>query len=224
MYVSKIQSLTHLALLCLLGVSWSCSAEAAPMQASMTFGSTGTIGTQGLTGTPAVAFRGIENGLFTSSDQFSIGEFVVNPASAGSVSRYDKAPFEIDLNIGQVNGSAPTPNAPIRIFGNLSGTVSAAGPSSLSASFEDVIMPTWPPIPPEYANPVQIGDLTLHTLMEFGGVPLNAANGGTTPVQARIDAYPAPEPATAIIFLLLFAAAARIRRRPIPSLGFAPSK
>jgi hypothetical protein len=103
------------------------------------YSTTGVIGTDGVTGAPAVTFRGVVDGTMTTGTPLSLGAFGVTPPGEGTTT-YHQTPFTIDYHATSVAGSTPSPNEVGELHGLLSGTVSASGQSSLVAAFDHVVI------------------------------------------------------------------------------------
>src|SRR5947208_872832 len=101
------------------------TAAASPIAVAETFQTSGTVGTEGVSGSPVVSFHGVDAGSLTTGTPFDFGQFVAAPAPGGESTTYVQTPFQILFETRTIDGAAPAPNAtPIAIKGWLNGTVS----------------------------------------------------------------------------------------------------
>lgn len=183
----------------------------------VTYRTSGTIDSAGVTGTEAVRFLpGM--GVADSATPFALGSFEVTPPSDGSVTRYDRTPVMIVFWTQAVNGAAmggqggagaePTP-----VGGWLSGTVGGDRPADLAMAFDQGVQAADPrydhpqliPLPPMPAGSSLSdgGAGSVGTLSVLGGQSIFTLKlaGGSTPVEAQVDLAPnVPEPASWWIF------------------------
>ena len=71
------------------------SAQASPIQTTVTFNTIGSVDSFGVTGTPVVSFQGASNGTMTTGSPFSLGHFQISAPPAGETSTYLNIPFQI---------------------------------------------------------------------------------------------------------------------------------
>jgi hypothetical protein len=190
-------------------------ASADPITLNETYSTTGTIYTPGVTGTPVVSFQGVENGSMTTGSPFNLGQFVVQMPSSGSATTYVNTPFTVSLDVKSVNGAPSPQDAGFKMSGNLSGTVSGSGQSTLTATF----FPPYALFPEREFNPpfagwpsFQTGQWMNHIIPPGDNLPwsdpqlwsvsLPATSGGATPVMAldTLTPTPVPEPSAWITF------------------------
>jgi hypothetical protein len=172
------------------------------LTSSMSYTTLGNIGTQGVTGVPIISFNGVDNNQFTAPSSFSLGSFHVGGLLPGQSTTYNNTPFQITFETNTVNGSTPVPNqTPIVINGVLNGTISGSSQSSVVATFDTTSLPQFQT--GLYQNTLNIFDNPVSL------VPMTT-NGGLTTAEAQIlvqsvNPPPAPEPATAAIFVMAIA-------------------
>lgn len=203
--------------------------EPLPTKVGPTFGFTteGTIGTAGLTGSPAVSFRGNEGDSFattttifsntfeaSSADNIKLGDFVV-AAAGGGAATYRGTPFEVAVRVTSIDGLAlPGDDGRVVLRGVLDGSVSATGEPDLVARFENASdMPLY-----ESTFFFESGD-QWHLLYVPTILSLSTASAvdGQFAVLANdyIRPAPVPEPAALATFLVIAGLGLRshLRRR-----------
>ncbi len=133
-------------------------AEGGAMSHVIDYSTTGTIDTNGTTGSPVVSFQGINDGVVQTPPSafrpahysfpipqgygsiLPLGQFDIAPESGNTPTTYDNAKFDIALTIRSIDGQ-PSPTGPITVNlqGVLNGSVPVLGQSStLSAVFGQV--------------------------------------------------------------------------------------
>ena len=171
----------------------------------ITYSTSGTVDPTGIVGTPAVSFKGVDNGSLTPGSPFDLGQLIVTTPASGAITSYAETPFHIVFQIDTIDGSTPNLNeTPVVISGRLSGTV---GPGQLAeASFSPYEVPVvglpLTPTPIVFQTGNQIYSLNISGLTEF---PLeSSAAGAPTTVQGELDYLPIniPEPASFAVFLV----------------------
>lgn len=208
-------------LVCQLWASQAATAN--PIAIDESFTTTGTVGTDGLSGSPAVTFQGVTNGVAISGTPFGLGQFVVTPPSEGTTT-YNGVKFTIDFQAHTVAGGAIPPGSVGHLEGILDGTISSSGASTLVARFTPIPVPTAEPWESLTPQPTFRTGGFISTLMplptEFDGIPLTPSGTGSTffPVLSNIvitPAPPIPEPGTLAIFASALGAIAvrRLRKR-----------
>lgn len=171
----------------------------------VSYNTSGTIGSDGITGTPnTISFNSVANGVFLSPSQFSMGDFLVAPLGDGQKATYKDTPFSISIFVKDVDGKTPTSSDPIVVTGVLNGDVVGPNQSSVKATFNKL----------DIKNPVFItGDLTNTLSLPPGETWLvpSTNHGGLTSAQGQMETVytatntPAPEPATLTIFAVAIA-------------------
>ena len=181
-------------------------ASATPMNASMSYQTVGVVGLDAA-GAPTnpIQFNGISNGAMTTSAPFSLGDFEISSLPNGFGTQGINLPFTIIFSIKSIDGLVPKINeTPILIKGWISGTLSETGQSQLNASFDLGPQFSYPKyFNPRVAPPFQTGDLmnTLNLVSSSELIALSPTTGGRTPIEARLDATPIPEPTSFLVFL-----------------------
>ncbi|HEU5116446.1 MAG TPA: PEP-CTERM sorting domain-containing protein [Isosphaeraceae bacterium] len=180
----------------------SASPSESSLSSLMQFGTSGQIGTTGITGPNVISYVPVGSGSFTTPSAFSLGTFVVGYQPQGTVTSYDHTPFSITYTAQKVNGTVPTPNeTPITITGFLNGSVSGPDQSNVVATFDPIATPNF--ITGDYANTLSVLDPQVSL------VP-STTNSGQTTAQAHLEVVAAPsaavpEPATIAFFLTTIA-------------------
>jgi hypothetical protein len=177
----------------------SASPSESSLSSLMQFGTSGQVGTTGITGPNVISYVPVSSGSFTTPSAFSLGTFVVGYQPQGTTTTYDHTPFSITYTAQKVNGDVPKPNeTPITITGFLNGSVSGPDQSNVVATFDPIGTPNF--ITGAYANTLSVLDPQVSL------VP-STTNSGQTTAQAHLEvvAAPIPEPATIALFLTTIA-------------------
>jgi hypothetical protein len=179
-----------------LAIAAIAAATSSPAANIVSYHTTGSVGTSGVSGPGAVGYTPIGGGSFADPSQFSLGEFLVPGLADGQTTTFSHTPFEIHMAITGVNGAAPAPPVPpIAMTGELNGSFSGANQSNVIATFLDVNPPSF-----------LVGNLSLMLSLknpELSLVP-STSNGGRTTIQAYLVSCgpTVPEPATISLFLV----------------------
>jgi hypothetical protein len=176
------------------------AAGAAQMTSGLAYGTTGSIGTDGMLGMPAVRFHGVDHWTQGLGALFSLGEFEVSAPSDHQTTTYAGTPFTLTYN-DQSDPGAP----PLVAQGNLFGTVSGSGQPNLLATLDGQ---SFLLDPSESGLQYRTWD-AIHTLVL--NLPLNV-NQAQTPVMGRFDVVPSPEPSSWVLFLAAAASVGLLRR------------
>lgn len=184
--------------LALLFTAWL--APEASANTLVTYSTSGTIESSGVTGAPVISFDSATNGGFSAPSAFGLGDFVVAGLQDGESTTYTDTPFHITFTVNQVNGETLTPNeSPVTLSGVLNGTVTGPNQSTVVAKFDANTSPTFMTGP--FANTLSVFDNPLSL------VP-STTNSGRTSAQAYLNnqASPpgggneVPEPASILLF------------------------
>lgn len=223
------------ALVCLVSFAlvagWVGQSWASPLQTTITYDTSMTIGTQGVTGTPVVGFQGITGGTVTSPTptplgQFSdpvpvgygsnvpLGSFTLTAPPSGTSTTYKDTPFLMTFKVDSVGGDVTTAQPQsFTVQGALSGTIDGYGHSDLRAGFSAAGM--GPPFMPDFgAGGFAAGGLTFElTTPNFAP----SLAGGVTPISGvLVSSESVPEPGSLWVFLAVSAgplAWRRLRRK-----------
>jgi hypothetical protein len=175
----------------------------------MDYNTTGSIGSQGITGNPVVSFRGVEDGSLTTGNRFALGQLVINPLPDGVRTDYRDTPFEIQFSAKTIDGVVPSVNeTPNVLHGFLSGWVVGSDYSNLRASFIPDPYPSTTnpggPLPLDYHAPFRIESLTVALWPEPLSSSLNpsGSNDGRMTLQGTLSVYATPEPTSIVVFSL----------------------
>jgi len=175
-------------------------AQATVAQASpvINYSTSGTIDSDGVTGTPIISFNSVLNSSFDSPSSFSLGDFQVAALPDTQTTKYTNTPFHITFLVNSVDGSAPNPNeTPIQVSGVLNGSITGGRQSHVVAKFDPISNSDF--ITGKFSNTLSITDNPL-TL-----VP-STTNSGQTSAQAFLMSTPSvPEPSTIALFLTAMA-------------------
>jgi len=178
----------------------------------MTFSTSGTVGSAGVTGPQVLTFKGAENAKLVVGEDFTLGEFVVSRPPGGPMTTYSSTPFSIGFSVGTVDGVAPSPNTiPVTVRGRFDGTQNETpiNPYRFYGSLPLVAIVAFP----EFANsnqPVSFTPITP-TFQAGGSLYKLVVNPDISPeigssrliVRGRIQPVPIPEPTTVVAFGLL---------------------
>ena len=158
-----------------------------------------SIGSTGITGTPAINFVPVTGVSYLSPSNLSFGSFQVSALPTGQSTTYVNTPVSINFTADSVNGQPVNPNqTPITISGVLNGTITGANQSSVIATFA-----------PPSKSVFQTG-LYSNTLSSLDS-PLRIApsSSGSTTAQGLITATTitaaVPEPSTIAVFAVMLA-------------------
>ena len=158
-----------------------------------TYSTTGTILSDGISGTNAISYNPVATGSFLAPSSVGLGEFVVSTLPADASTIYDHTHFQVIYNPLTVGGADyPTDRAPVTLTGTLTGTVTG-NQSNVVATFDPI------------KNPVFTANDTYLSTLSVTNNPLNlvpASAGGRTTIQASVTTsgpVPAPEPTTMAI-------------------------
>ena len=173
------------------------SAAGVRADAIMSYTTSGSIDSAGVSGPGIISFIPVSNGAFNAPSAFSLGDFQVAALPDNQSTTYTNTPFHITYLANSVNGVAPDPNeTPIQVSGVLNGDISGANQSNVVATFD--------PLPKSafqtgaYKNTLKILDSPLSL------VP-SSTNNGQTSAQARLDTVPVPEPTSIALFVTTLA-------------------
>jgi hypothetical protein len=181
----------------------------------MTYTTTGSIGTTGISGSPIVSFQGVTDGSLTTGMPFDLGTLVVTPPVSGPWPTYNEAPFQINFTVDTVNGS---PVMSGQTSFTIGGSVYTSPGLGLIAQL-DVFAPFKGSPDQEHpaVSPIifQIGSNTLDLYPAVSLFNLGQAGsaGGPVTVQGEVDALNTPEPSTLLIFVVCGAVAIVRRAR-----------
>jgi hypothetical protein len=184
----------------LLGTSSRVSkAEAIPPTYPYRYETSGTIGSEGVSGSPVISFRAVDDAQLAGI--FSLGEFVTGYPNSGTTT-YANTSFQIDFTLQDFGK--------IRFTGVLNGSVDIDGKSSVVATFDlsHAIMVSGPGAQEAEAFLIQIARLN-----EGRTLTLTAPckDCGVTRILAQ--ATPTPEPASIAFFAAAFGGLALLGHR-----------
>lgn len=193
-----------------LGLATVSEASMSPAQSAkvlMSYATSGTIDSSGVSGTPVVSFNSVPSGQFTTPSSFSLGEFMVSALPGGVSTTYTNTPFSITYLVSTVDGQPiEAATQPIVLTGTINGTVSGASQSDLMVNFDST------PIPAFETNNYSNTLVNLDTSLTL--VP-STTNGGRTTAQSLLVVQPVPEPASIVVFGLGTAGLVWYRRRRV---------
>jgi len=188
----------------------SSTEAAASVKSLMDYGTSGTIDSTGVNGTPVISFNSVATGSYTAPSSFSLGEFLVAALPKGASTTYNNTPFHITYLANKTDGSVPTVNGtPVTLNGVLNGTLTDASQSNVVATFDK-----------EKIDPFQVGAFnnTLNVVDKSLSLVPSTTNGGRTTAQGQMlvtgvhSGPPVPEPSTIAVFLTAMAGLG-LRRR-----------
>ncbi len=182
----------------------------------LTYSSDATINSTGMSGPQAVQFLG-GSGTVAAGMPFSLGSFVVNAASDGSITQYNMTPVTIWYQTQAINGVSTAGKdgmfaAPMEIHGWLEGRA-GAGLNGVSLILDQGIQPDdpayyqprlLPPLPASSGIGASDGTSPLGTLsLDYRHSVLNlGSDGEPAELDAEVNLTPSvPEPASYLIFL-----------------------
>jgi len=183
-------------------------AEASPV---VNYTTSGTIDSNGVTGTPVISFNSVLNSAFESPSSFSLGDFQVAALPPGQKATYTNTPFHITYLVNSVDGSEDDKPS-LRISGVLNGTIGGANQSDVRAmfdpitnanfqtgSFSNALSITDNPLTlvPSTTNSGQTSAQAFLTSKMTDTPPDSGGGGGSTPS--------VPEPSTIALFLTTLA-------------------
>ena len=210
-----------------LMLAGSNQVNAAIIHPQVDFVTSGTIDPSGRTGVAAVRFIS-SAGITDASSPFSLGAFVIEPPSDGTMTRYDRTPVLISYATRAIDGTSTAgadgmPAQPLALRGWLSGTVGGGEPGHIWLSLDQGVQPTdpnyyQPRLLPPFPAGSSLGVGSPGTLSLMGGKSVIELNlfGGSTPIEAQINLAPnVPEPASYLVFLGVVAGCIYKRRRSI---------
>lgn len=179
----------------------ACTAASGRADAILSYDTSGSIDSTGVTGPGVISFVPISSNSFNSPSGFSLGEFQVAALPAGQSTTYTDTPFHITFLVNTVNGSTPDPNeTPIQVSGMLNGTITGGDQSSVVATFDPISDPTF--LTGNFKNTLTIPNNPLSL------VPHSTLSGRTS-AQANLDTTvvqnPIPEPTSIAMFLTTLA-------------------
>jgi hypothetical protein len=122
-------------------------------------------------------FQGVPYASMTTGSSFTLGKFGVaaTPDGDGSAT-YTNVPFHIAFRVQSLDGAAPSPNdTPVTLSGRLNAVLTDGQITSLTAQFTHAQVPGGPPPYPTTVNPFQIGDYKGYlniTSTGDGGTPI----------------------------------------------------
>jgi len=193
-------------------------AESSAIASRIDFGTTGSVGSVGITGAPVVRFEGMDDGHLTTESPFDLGRFVVAPLGPGTSTTYHFTPFDVSFAARSVDGIPTGGVAPTVLHGWLDGTVSGDVASKIRIVMVEQIPSEDSALPPYLIPPFRIGGL-LTTLSEGPGGLGSLVSGSATPLEGvlRSDPLPSPAPEPTTIALFAGVAALGIARRGLRS-------
>jgi len=179
------------------------TAASAHADAIISYDTSGSIDTTGVTGSPVISFNSISGNSFNSPSGFSLGQFQVAPLQGTQSTTYVDTPFHITFLVSSVDGNKPSPNeTPIQVNGVLNGTVTGGNQSSVVATFDPISNPKF--MTGNFSNILSIPNnpLSLVPNSTLGGLTSAQANLQTT----AVNTPPAiPEPTSVAMFLTTLA-------------------
>jgi hypothetical protein len=180
-------------------VAWAASQGLA---SPITYGTTGTIDSSGVTGANVVGFANLsQQNLPDAGTTFlSLGNFQVTGRQDGGTTSYSNTPFSITFQVDGANGKADPNLTPIVINGTLSGAVNGLN-SNVLATFNPISNPTFTDGGNTYTLSFPPGYTTRPLV--FAG-----SNTGESSAELEISvnaAPPIPEPSTIALFLTTLA-------------------
>lgn len=186
-----------------LGLVVGASAAARAEAIGMTYSTSGSIGTTGISGPGVISFNSVANGNFdvpTTSNprNFSLGDFLVAALPEGQTTTYTNTPFKVTYLSNLVAGKAPDVNeTPIVLTGTLNGQITGGAQSNVVAKFDNATPSVFRTGP--FIDTMAVSGLSLSL------VP-STSRGGITTAQASMSIAPAspiaaPEPTSIALFL-----------------------
>jgi hypothetical protein len=191
----------------------------------------------GVSGSPAVSYQSVTgatvNTLATATygavlnpapsgvgSALSLGAFTFQPPAGGGTTTYDNTPFYLSVTVNSLNGNTQAANPSTYVVdGYLTGTISATGSSSFTASF---LTPDWmaTTFPAGMIGSFSSGGFDTFLSIPTGSVGINDPSGiptgGVALLGGIITEQAAPEPSSVVILGLLavgHVAAVRLRNR-----------
>lgn len=194
-----------------LGLGVASTAQASPIVNQVTYSTSATIETQGVTGTPVVSFQGVTNGTLTTGQPFDLGKFVIGDPQPGTVTNYSYTPYELTLKITSVNGApVSSSEGTISIPGSLYGSIVSGGGSWLVPFLGGYTLPVegqGPPLPFQgvIAPPFSTGNLINY--LSLGPTAPDPTQRVESLQGILNQTNPVPEPGTVTFFVVSVAAA-----------------
>jgi hypothetical protein len=168
-------------------------ARADAIPASLTYDSTGSF----TSASPTIRFEGVTGASFGNGPNLAVGQFVISPPPAGSIT-YDDIPFAFTVRVPQLDKVVPdTPPAyyhtyyvgTIEVQGHFNGTVQSNGQSNVIATFDFLgrgSVAIYPEDHVVYDFPIPLADLKLPPSLALD----SSSRGAATPVTIEV----VPEP------------------------------
>lgn len=208
MHHAATSSVVAIAALMMLGTSARLSAS--PIETPISYSTSGSVDSFGVSGQPIVIFQGIQYGSLTTGSSFSLGQFSIAATPGGGSATYTDIPFQIALRVQSVAGAAPSPNdTPVQLTGTLSAVLTDGQITSLTTRFSlSTAFGGAQPSYPSSIMPFRIGDY-------MGYLNVTSTGDGGAPIQAMLNVAQVPEPSSMIVFaaaLGLFAVRSRRAR------------
>ena len=208
-----VRFLALVALLCTIGHRPS---EASGIIASIEYTTTGTIGTDGMAGSPVISFQGVDDGrLTTGGTPFKLGDFFVSMPEPGTTTKFDHTPFTLTFTAKSVDGLALPDLNPISLNGSLIGSIGEDGQANILYYSDGYgYIPEKPPLFPTNFPPFEMGKLLNFLSIDEGRITESRFVYGSTSLYAAIEsAEVVPEPSTAAIFVCLVSSLMLVRPR-----------
>lgn len=176
----------------------------------------GTIGDEGINGTPAVRFAGVAAGTTTGPEAFRLGDFVIDALPEGASTTYDRTPFRIELKAFSIDGRVPSPGeGHPTLWGEIRGTITGSDFSSLVVKIRPIaILPEGPY--PFYTETVPAGvllNLADSIASNDWTLPLSPSSSGRslTTVSGYLAVSSAPEPSSLVTLTIVAAGLGLVR-------------
>jgi hypothetical protein len=220
-----------IAMLLILGTA----AQADPI--NINYSTSMVISDIGVSGSPAVNYQGVTgatvNTLATATygavldpapsgvgSALSLGAFTFHSPTGGGTTIYDNTPFYLSVTVNSVNGNTQAANpSTYTVDGYLTGTVSATGSSSFTASF---VRPDWlaPTFPAGLIGSFSSGGYDTFLSIPSGSIGINdpsgTSTGGVALLGRILTEQAAPEPSSVVVLAMLavgHVATVRLRNR-----------
>ena len=195
-----------LALVALLSAIGHRTSVASGIIANIEYSTTGTIGTEGMTGSPVISFQGVDDGaLTTGGTPFKLGDFFVSQPEGGSTTTYDFTPFNMTLTVKAINGVALDSPKSVPILIELIGRVTGNGNTSVAYSPDRFpYIPEAPPLFPTYIPPFKTNGLTNYFRVDDEYGANNQLKFGLTTLTGVINsAEVVPEPSSTAFYICI---------------------
>jgi hypothetical protein len=145
---------------------------------NQTYSTSGTINTDGITGTNVISLNPVASGSFSAPSSVGLGEFVVSTLPPGSQTVYNNTHFSIAYNPVSVAGTPlPAGATPVTVTGVLNGTITGSQ-SNVKATFDTISSPVF-----------SVGNGQFLSTLSILNNPLDlvpASAGGRTTIQAQV--------------------------------------